>query len=111
MSPVDLQKTVKLLFQFANTSPEKFISHWTYIGTILLYCLAIRLWFAANKTLGTNWTTVLQSQLASKPLPIPTGSVEVAPPSGVLNNRKLGTPKAASNNVLQFLQISTSHQS
>ena len=43
MHTSDVQETVKLLFQFANTSPEKCNSHWTYISATLLDCPAMRL--------------------------------------------------------------------
>ena len=111
MYTLDVQKTVRLLFPFANTSLEKFTSHWNYQSAILLDYPATKLWLAAYNTLKANLTIVRRTNLGPRlNVTSPKSGKEAFPSgilntqirkltttTGILNKRKPGTPNSASN--------------
>ena len=52
----DVQLTVKVLYQFVNTTPESFTAHWNYQSATIIVCPVTRVWLAANNVLGSKWS-------------------------------------------------------
>ena len=59
---LEVQSTVKVLYQLANTSPEIFPANWTYQSANLIQSPATRVWLAANNALGSNWLILDQKK-------------------------------------------------
>ena len=47
----DVQPIVKLLYRFANTTPERYTAHWSYQSATLIVRSATRLWLAVDNAL------------------------------------------------------------
>ena len=101
MDIMDVQKTVKLVYRFANTSLEQFTAHWNYQSATLIVCPGTKLWLAANNVVGARWTIVLQSKLGPKPSVTPVTAPKEGMKSGIQNtkNRTVG--------ILNWTRVST----
>ena len=86
------QNMMKLVYRFANTSPERFTSHWNYQSATLCVCPGTRLWLVANLVVGARWAIVLPSKLGPEPRVKPATTPKVGMKSGILNlkNRTTG---------------------
>ena len=94
-----VQKTVKLLFRFGNTSPERFTAHWDYQSVALIKCPATKLLFATNNTLRVRWTILCRDKLGPRPTKLPAKSAKEGSTSGIVNtkNQKAATQMGISN--------------
>ena len=111
MDILDVQKTVKLVYRFANTSPERFTAHWDYQSATLIVSPGTKVWLAANNVLSSRWTILAKTKLGPKPkeTPVKAAKEGMKPgilntknrkehaPVGILNRTKMGTPIAVSN--------------
>ena len=115
---------VKLVYWFANTTPERFTAHWDYQSATLLVCPGTKLWLTANNVVGARWTIVLQSKLGPKPSVTPVTAPKEGMKSGIqniknrtagiLNQPRVGTPAfnrrtTASGNFRFLPEITAQH--
>mmetsp|Transcript_13659 Transcript_13659/g.14987 ORF Transcript_13659/g.14987 Transcript_13659/m.14987 type:complete len:163 (+) Transcript_13659:354-842(+) len=87
MDILEVQKMVKLLFRFANTSPETFTAHWDYQSATLIVCPVTKVWFAANNVLSSRWAILDKMKLGPKPKETSVKAAKKGMKSGVLNTR------------------------
>ena len=90
------------MYRLANTSPEIFTAHWTYISANLIHSPATRVWLAANQALGANWSILDQEKLGPKPVVVPPAA-KVTGKTGIVNTKNRNSPGhgTAGNNINQ----------
>ena len=88
---LEVQSTVKVLYRLANTSPEIFTAHWTYQSANLIQSPVTRVWLAANKALGSNWSILDQEKLGPKPVVVPPAA-KVTMKTGIVNTKNRNSP-------------------
>ena len=69
-----------------NTSSKVFTAHWTYQSANLIQSPATRVWLAANKALGSNWSILDQEKLGPKPVVVPPAA-KVTMKTGIVNTK------------------------
>ena len=99
----DVQLTVKVLYRFANTTPERFTAHWNYQNATLIACPTIRMWLAANNVVGSKWSILDKQKLGPKPKEVPKTAAKVDLKTGILNIKNRGTqiPACWTSNALK----------
>ena len=115
---------VKLVYRFANTTPERFTSHWIYQSATLILTPGTKVWLAANNVVGARWRIVLPSKLGPKPNATPVTTPKEGKKSGIqntknrsagiLNRPRVGTPAfnrhtTASGNFRFLPEITAQH--
>ena len=83
MDIMDVQKTVKLVYRFTNTSPGQFTAHWDYQSATLIVCPGTKVWLAVNNVVGARWTIVAQTKLGPKPRVTPVTAPKEGMQSGI----------------------------
>ena len=88
---LEVQPIVQVLYRLANTSLKIFTSHWSYQSANLIQSPATRVWLAANKALGSNWSILDQENLGPKPVVVPPAA-KVTVKTGIVNTKNQNSP-------------------